>query len=140
MVSTRSLPESPKRGVRPAAMSVAVSLFIGADSVMRRGLSEATQERDDAPQRRPGQTGRKIADCRPFSNFRQSGIGQDQLADGADVEALLNGERPHGDELAGMRPHDSGAENDPFVRSDHLDVSARVTLRLSPVVVVKGSA
>src|SRR5262249_40805652 len=136
MVSTRSLPERPKRGVRPAATSVAVSLFIGADSVMRRGLSETTQERYDAPQRRPGQTGGEVADGRPFSDFRQGRIGQDQLADGPDIEALLNGERPRGDELAGMRSHDGGAENDPFVRGDHLDVSARVTLRLGPVVVV----
>src|SRR5690348_12627474 len=130
-VRPRSLPDRPRRGGRAGAASVeAGSLAMGLGSIMPAPSSEATQQVNDASQRRPRQTRRKIADGGAFSGFRQSRIGHNELADRADVQPLLDGERPRRDQLAGMGPDDGDPENVTAPGGDHLHVATRLALGL----------
>src|SRR5262245_37031302 len=137
MVMTRSLPDRPKRSSGPGSgPSATVGAFM-ASLLCIAPSPEAAQEADDAPQQGPRQTRGKIADGRPFSRLGQGRIRQDQLAQRPHLEALLDGQGPRGDELAGMRADDGGADNAPLAGGDHLDMAARLALGLGAVVVVE---
>ena len=54
----------------------------------------------------------------------------------ANIQPLRDRQRPGGDQFAGLRADDGGAENSAFLVGDDLDVTVRLALGLGAVIIV----
>src|SRR4051812_50078914 len=89
----------------------------------RYSLAESAEKVYQTAQPWTVQTRRKIADCRALADFRQSRIRDHNSGHRADVKAARERERPCGDQFAGLRADDTGAQNAAVFGGDDLDVA-----------------
>src|SRR5215831_7978580 len=100
--------------------------------------AEAAQPSDDAPHPNVGQTGCEIGNRRAFSNLGQGGIRHYDTGKRTDRQAPADRQRPGGDQLAGARAYDGGAEDLAPPIGHDLDMPHRLALGLGTVVLVIG--
>ena len=86
------------------------------------------------------QFGREEGDRGALADLRIGRIGHHQLGKSPDVEAVVDGECPGADLLAGRGADDGCAEDQSLRVGHHLDMAARLALGLGAVVVVVGPA
>src|SRR5436190_22339839 len=139
MVRTRSLPDRPSRsptrscpGFSPSAGAFSCVIAVFAVS------AKPTQQVQNAPHPVGRQTWREKGDGSPFSDLRIGRIRHHNFGKSADVEPVVDGERPGGDLLGCRGTDDGGAENEALGAGHYLDMPADLTLSLGALVVMIG--
>ena len=101
-------------------------------------LAELGEEADNLAHQRAAGCRRIIAIGDAFVYLAERRIGRNPADHRLDLHFLRDGQRPHLDQLAGLRPDDRGAEDRAVLGRDDLDVADGLALGLGAVVLVVG--
>src|SRR5215475_14264841 len=118
-VSISSLADKPKRmrGCEAAVMAGG-SILSRVDANL---VLSPAKPSDDASHRRVCRRRGEERHRGAFIDLTEGRIGRHHLGHGADIEALVDGERPRRNQFSGVRPHDGSAEYAASSGGHHLD-------------------
>src|SRR6478752_958441 len=122
MVRNNNLPDRPTRERARGADKWSVTSLTGSNDPS----TEDSQPRNDAPQQRARQTGRKEVNGRALADFRQRRIRQNNTGERTNIHFLRDRQNPGRDQFASLRADNGDAENFPFLVQDDFDVAVRL--------------
>src|SRR5476649_1758411 len=137
MVRNKSLLDRPMRQARPWGSATCVTGSPGVSVVSSNSASaENSQPRNDAPQPRTRQTGRKIVDGRAFADLRQRRIRHDNAGKGANIEPLRDRQRPRRNQFASLCTDNRRADYLSIHLGYDFNMTMRFALGLRAIIVV----